>query len=149
MEVCRKVAERYEYKLADGFHVMKGAEETLAKLQGVCDLYLTTNGVARTQYKRMRGSGLDKYFKKLFVSEVIGYSKPQYEFFDACFTQTGEKDKSNVLVVGDSLPSDVRGANVFGVDSCWYNPEGKINDRGVVPTYEIRDLSQIFDVIKK
>ncbi|MBO5656754.1 MAG: HAD hydrolase-like protein, partial [Agathobacter sp.] len=57
-------------------------------------------------------------------------------------------DKSEILIVGDSLTSDIRGGNNMGILTCWYNPQGKEKDRDVQVDYEIRDLSEVLPIIE-
>lgn len=62
------------------------------------------------------------YFQHVFTSEAVGYSKPDRRFFDAVFTKVNVAT-SNCLVIGDGLGSDIEGANVYGIDACWFNPK--------------------------
>ena len=55
----------------------------------------------------------------------------------------GNPDKREVLMLGDSLSSDIRGAVNAGLDSCYFNPKGTPNTTDVVPTYEIRSLREV------
>ena len=55
----------------------------------------------------------------------------------------GCSDKSSALMLGDSLTSDIAGAANAGVDSCWFNPQGKENATAIRPTYEVRSLCQV------
>ncbi len=52
----------------------------------------------------------------------------------------GITDKSSVLMVGDSLTSDMKGGEDYGIDTCWYNPSLKENKASVKPTYEVKSL---------
>lgn len=56
-------------------------------------------------------------------------------------------NKAEVLIIGDSLTSDMRGGNRFGIDTCWYNPEGKICDQDVSIQFEIKKLSEVLDIV--
>ena len=77
-------------------------------------LYIITNGVAATQYHRLGKSGLDRYFKDIFISEEAASQKPQPEYFEYCFKKMGRRDVENMLVIGDSLTSDIKGGNNVG-----------------------------------
>jgi 2-haloacid dehalogenase len=142
----QKMADDYFELLSFGFDAMDGAEKALqyVKEQGytVC---ITTNGMSRTQYRRIDGCGLKQYFDYIFVSEDAGHQKPEVEYFEYVMSRTPEKDKSKILVIGDSLSSDILGGINFGVDSCWLNPNGKVGVH--TPTYEITQIMQICDIL--
>ncbi|TKJ00066.1 noncanonical pyrimidine nucleotidase, YjjG family, partial [Bacillus cereus] len=57
-------------------------------------------------------------------------------------------DKSSVLMVGDSLTSDMKGGEDYSIDTCWYNPSLKENGTDVNPTYEVESLLQILEIVE-
>ena len=120
----------YQALLGEGAQLMEGAEEVLSHLAKRYALYVVTNGVERTQRNRLRLSGIDRFMTDLFISEAIGWQKPQKEFFDACFARLSEKDRSRMLIIGDSLTSDIQGGFNAGIDTCWFNPKGKKRPEG-------------------
>ena len=103
--------------------LLDGALDICAYLKERYDLYVVTNGVSHTQYSRLKLSGLDEYFTDVFVSEDAGSQKPQKEYFDYCFARIPEKDPANMLLIGDSLTSDIRGGKNAGIDTCWVNAD--------------------------
>lgn len=122
---------------------------TLCKaLQGHVKQYVITNGVTATQKNKLKLSGFMEVMDGLFISEEIGTPKPQKEFFDYVMEHIEEKDKSKILIVGDSLSSDIKGGVQYGIPTCWYRPEGTENSTDLQPDYEISDLQQIYDVLK-
>lgn len=143
---AQQMSKDYFGLLAAGHDVMNGAENVLryVKEKGytVC---ITTNGVSRTQYRRIDECGLKQYFDYVFVSEDASHQKPEKEYFEYVMANSCEKDKSKILVIGDSLSSDILGAINFGVDSCWLNPNAKLATHK--PTYEIKDIMQIIDIL--
>lgn len=142
-----KIADLYEYYLKFGFDTVPHAREVLEELKDKHRLYLVSNGVLEIQSSRMSGSGLDKYFAERFVSEKVGYPKPQKEYFDYCFAHIPNFDKCKTLVIGDSLSSDIQGGVNAGIDTCWFNPSHCANNTALAPTYEISDLRQLKDIV--
>ncbi len=138
----QKMSEDYFSILSKCHDVMDGAEEILRWIKGrgytVC---ATTNGVALTQYRRIEESGIGEYFDFICVSEDAGHQKPEKEYFDYVLFHTAEKDKSRILIIGDSMSSDILGGINAGIDTCWYNPNGKSVTH--IPTYEISTLEQL------
>ena len=52
-----------------------------------------------------------------------------------------------VLMVGDSLTSDIQGGINAGLDTCWYNPNHAENPGKVCPTYEISNLEELYQLV--
>lgn len=144
----------YRERLGDSSVLIPGALELCRDLSREYALYIVTNGVAGTQYKRLESSGLNPYFKGIFVSEEAGSPKPQKEFFDYCFEQMRllgverpEERKGEMLLIGDSLTSDMRGGENAGIDTCWYNPRGLSNDKGVSVSMEVSSYEEIREIL--
>lgn len=109
--------------------------------------YIVTNGVSATQRSKLGLSGFTDVMNDLFISEEIGAPKPQKDFFEFCLSKIDEKDRSKILLVGDSLSSDIKGANVAGIKACWYNPKEKELSDGYTVDYEIVDLHQVYEIL--
>lgn len=110
--------------------------------------YVVTNGVSSTQRSKLNLSGFAEVMDGMFISEEIGFPKPSKEYFDFCLAHIPEKDKEKILLVGDSLTSDIQGANIAGIKACWYNPKEKAYPEGYKIDYEIADLHQIYEVLE-
>lgn len=126
-----------------------------------------TNGTKRAQTAKLKNSGLGELFDFVFISEEIGAEKPAIEFFNKVMMDTnawlvehegeypyskgkylGDLEPEEFLVVGDSLTSDIKGANNAGMIACWYNPKGAVCDKDVSIDYEIRDLYEVYEIIE-
>lgn len=143
------ISRLYEEYLHDGHYVINGATDVLQSLTDMgARLYMVTNGVLSIQNARLKGSGVSKYFLDRFVSEQVGFPKPQKAFFDHCFANVPNFDRGKTLIVGDSLTSDIQGGINANIDTCWYNPKHLPNGRRIIPTYEIDNLNQLFDIVK-
>ncbi len=140
------LSKEYVQFLSEGYYTVDGAFEILDYLKEKgYKLYATTNGLSTTQYRRIKESGLEPYFDKVFVSEDANHQKPEKEYFNFVLKNIPEKDKSKILVIGDSQSSDILGAINSGFDSCWYNLE-KIEPK-YQSTYEITCLKQLKDIL--
>lgn len=138
----------YERFLGEGHELIGHAEEVLSFLAERYPLYVVTNGFASVQKNRLKLSGIERFMKQLFISEEIGYQKPQKEFFDICFSRIDPPvAPTEVLLIGDSLTSDILGAKNAGIDSCWFNPEGVENKSGIRPDFEIRSLLTLKELL--
>lgn len=104
-------------------------------------MYVITNGIGEIQRARFAKTPILRYFRDLFISGEIGYAKPDTRFFDAVLAKTGVADKRTVLVIGDSLTSDMAGAIASGLDCCYLSPIGAAPDLPV--TYTIHSLAEL------
>ena len=147
------IAEKFnlDYQLTLGDHIefIDKAEDMLLWQKGKYTLVAVTNGTKIAQEKKLRLSGLDNVFDAIFISENVGAEKPNKEYFDYVFEKLGITDKSEVLIIGDSLTSDMKGGFVAGIDTCWFNPYHQENTLGISSTYEIDNLKKINNIIKK
>lgn len=137
------VARNYESLLSQEYAYLPGAEQTVKqKLFGRYRLFLASNGTASVQKGRMTGADLYPYFEQVFVSQEIGYNKPDKAYFEACFSRIPGFDREKCLMVGDSLSSDILGGKNGGIATCWVNPHG-LKAVGVTPDYEIKSLVEL------
>ena len=139
--------EQYQVRLGDTVVFCDDSYELLSSLRGRVKQYAVSNGTVVAQTRKLRRSGSDRLPDGVFLSEELGYEKPATEFFDRVFAAIGEPDRERVLIVGDSLTSDITGGNRAGIRTCWYNPKGEPNLTAAHADYEIRDLHGILDII--
>ena len=139
----------YEERLSYGAYYLDGAEALLEELLGKYRMYLATNGIVNVQARRIKDSGIGKYFDGIFVSEKIGYNKPDKRFFDAVFSEIKDFKREETLIIGDTLTSDIKGGLNAGITTVYFNPKRQKNDTGIVPHYEITSLDEVRELIKK
>ena len=137
----------YLERLGQAGHLLPGAAALLEALSGKIGLALITNGIAAVQRSRLVRSGLERYFDVVIISEEVGAAKPDAAIFDAAFAAMGYPSKATVLMVGDSLTSDITGGIAYGLNTCWFNPQAKPRPVGLHLRYEIRRLDEILDLI--
>ncbi len=142
------IAEYYKNHLSSTDFLVDGARELMIDLQSKgYQMTLVTNGLEDIQKARLKNTQFASYFNAIIISEEIGLSKPHAPYFEYTFDQIGNPDKSDVLMIGDSLNSDIRGGNQFGIDTCWFNPERKYNNNKIKPTYSIGKLDELYGII--
>lgn len=139
--------EEFQTNLGTIYSYLDDSLTICKSLQTKVKQYVVTNGVAKTQQSKLGLSGFKDVMKGLFISDEIGFNKPDKRFFEYCLEQIEEKDKDKILIVGDSLTSDIKGGNSVGIKTCWYNPGGKLPDDGYQVDYVIQDLHEIYDVL--
>ncbi len=106
-----------------------------------------TNGAAGVQINRIVSSGISGFFSGgIFISEQIGFKKPEPEFFYYMLNALGIKNKEEVLVIGDSQSSDIKGAVSAGLDCCFVNFKNEAINENFKPTYTVNTLEEIITV---
>ncbi len=146
-EIAESFNADYQVTLGDHIEFVDNAKDILLSQKGKYILVAVTNGTKIAQEKKLRLSGLDKIFDEIFISENVGAEKPNKEYFDYVFEKLGITDKNEVLIIGDSLTSDIKGGFIAGIDTCWFNPEHKENTLNIPISYEIDELDKIADIV--
>lgn len=146
---AKQMQKIYERELGNVFFYIDNSYDLCMSLKENYRQFIVTNGNAAVQKNKLHLAGFDSIMEDIFISEEIGEAKPHKLFFDRCFQKIGVKDRDRVLIVGDSLTSDIRGGNNCGIATCWYNPTGMINDTDVIVTYEIKHLQEIKTILKE
>ncbi|MBR5519297.1 MAG: YjjG family noncanonical pyrimidine nucleotidase [Clostridia bacterium] len=136
---------RFKHHLAEASFLFDGAEAVCRGLiaRGAT-IHIITNGSATIQHRRFAACPARDCFTTLFISEEMGVPKPERAFFEQVFAVLPEVAPSEMLIVGDSLTSDIAGGVNAGIDTCWYNPSAKENPSPHTPTYEIRSLDELY-----
>ena len=133
--------------LATNTVLLPHALEVCRTLAQTHSLYIVTNAVAAVQKARLAASDLRPYITDAFISEDAGASKPSVAYFDYVFSHIPGITRENCLLIGDSLSSDLQGANNYGIPCCWYNPRGLARPDGIRIDYEIRDLPELLPIV--
>ena len=121
--------------------------DVLRELSEVATLAVVSNGVHKVQTRRLAASGVSNFMEDVFISEKLGCEKPGARIFDAALRALGVENREHVLMVGDSLTSDIQGGANAGLDTCWFNPNHTENPGKVIPTYEIASLEELYPLV--
>lgn len=140
--------KKYQIALGSVFSFLDDSLTICHSLRGVVKQYVITNGVASTQRQKLKLSGLAETMDGVFISDEIGCQKPGKAFFEYCLDQVEETDVQKILIVGDSLTSDILGGKQLGIPTCWYHPAGKKDTSDIVPDMVIDDLHRIYDILE-
>lgn len=146
---AKKISRDYLQIISTKGYMLDGAQELLEKLWGKVRMYIVTNGAAMVQRGRYEKTGIEKYFDGIFISEIVGVNKPDVRFFKAVADSIENFDKSETIVVGDSLSSDIKGGNRFDLDTCWYNPKNVTISKDIIPTYTAYSFDEVYRIISE
>lgn len=136
-------AKSYVEHLADASFLYDDSIDLIESLSKFYKLAIVTNGLTFVQDRRIRKSIISKYFDTIVISEEVLMSKPSPKIFEHTLKNINHTDKSKVLIVGDSLTSDIQGGINFGIDTCWYNPNKIKNKTSIKPDYEISNFNEL------
>jgi putative hydrolase of the HAD superfamily len=137
-------------QLADAFQRNRRAHYTpyddavycLDEFSELYPLALLTNGPPDLQREKIEITGIAPYFTEIVVSGEVGYGKPDCRIYELALSRLGVTSESTVYV-GDSLESDILGANAIGMKTIWVNRRRLPRDESVVPDLEVSDLGQL------
>ena len=140
-------SKAYAKFLGEGAYLFDDSVEVIDYLSKKYKLALVTNGLKDVQKSRISKTPLKDYFQELIISDEIKISKPDPRIFDYALDKLDHMDKSKVLMIGDSLTSDMQGGINAGIDTCWYNPNHLENKSGLNLTYEIHSLNELKEIL--
>lgn len=123
------------------------AYEMLEYLSRKYKLYAASNSSYEHQIKRLTSSDMLKYFEEIFVSEKVGALKPAKEFFDVCFSEIGDVNVDEVVMIGDSLTADILGGNEYGIKTIWFNPNYLEIPEQPKPDFTINSLLEVKNIL--
>lgn len=140
----------FETAFRENFHesaiLVDGARDLLEYLRSKYKVYVASNASMHQQTNRMKKAELDGYINGYFVSEEIGFPKPQKEFFDACFKELPDVKPQDVVMIGDSLSADIKGACEYGLKTIWYNHRNEPTS-DVKCDYIVSRLSEVKNIL--
>ena len=140
-------SEQYTLQLSRQADLFPGAFEFLKAISTRFHLSIVTNGIAHVQYPRLEKSNILPMIAAVFVSEEVGYQKPDAAFYEHIFKTLAIEDISQALMIGDSLTADIKGGLNAGIDTCWFNPEKKTGTPDIRPTYEVENYQSLLQIL--
>ncbi|BFM48307.1 pyrimidine 5'-nucleotidase [Marinomonas sp. THO17] len=139
--------QNFLHAMADICKTLPGAKELVRQLhQAGTKMAIMTNGFTQLQSIRLERTDMHHFFDHLIISEQVGHAKPSSIIFDHAFEKMGQPDKQNVLMVGDTLESDILGGNQYGIDTCWLNHNKQtdtIITTDIIPTKSVGSLMEL------
>ncbi len=141
-----KFSKVYLEELAAGGYLVDGSLDVLKLLHPNYRMGAVTNGIGVIQRSRIEKAGIGGYFETLIISDEIGIAKPDPDFFRITMEKMGIENRSEMLMIGDSLSSDILGGLNAGIDTCWIN-RNKIEQNEIIPSYTISDITELLKII--
>lgn len=139
--------KEYLKNLTNNDFIIDGALDLCKYLHSKYKLVILTNGIKYVQEGRLAKSGLKDYIHDMVVSDELGIPKPNPEIYDYTLDKVGKYPKDEIIMIGDSLSSDIQGGINYSIDTCWYNSDETPSIEGVNPTYTVTTLEEIFEIL--
>ena len=128
--------------------VYEDALPMLERLRPRYRLALLTNGAPDLQREKLAGAGLAHWFDEVLVSGDIGFGKPNPRVYETMLTRL-DVAPDEALMIGNSLHSDIAGAQAAGIRAVWVNREASVGDEAVSPDIEVPDLDRLATLLSR
>lgn len=112
--------KKYQVIYEKNWILFDDAKEVLENLKNKYKLVILSNGDGKQQRKKIKYTGLNKYFSDIVISSEVGYSKPEKEIFDIACKMIDLKAE-NCIMIGDKYKVDVEGSLNAGMHGIWVN----------------------------
>ena len=122
-----------------------GVHDVLDVLMKKHKLHIITNGFSEVQHIKIKNSDLERYFEHIFISEEVGFVKPQPQIFNHAM-HTANAKSSESIMIGDNYEVDILGAAAVGMHTVFFNPEKIMDDYKC--TFQIYELKELIDLLK-
>jgi putative hydrolase of the HAD superfamily len=143
-EIAKEIAEKFIARTPFKQHLIPGAIELLDHLQGKYLLSIITNGFPESQYVKLKASGLDKYFDHVFISEEIGFNKPDPAIFHHAVNISGAEKIDHCLMVGDTYQTDIAGAVSCGMKAIHLTSDELLpKEKNVLTIKKLEELTSL------
>lgn len=141
------INEFYGEKLVTNSRWLPGAEVAVKRLQSHFRLGIVTNGFSKVQRGKHALFKMEEWVSAYIISEEIGSYKPDKKIFEEALTALAVLPHE-VLMVGDSLSSDYKGALNIGIDFCWVNSKNvSLPGEYSSPKYTVHSVAELCEFL--
>jgi 2-haloacid dehalogenase len=132
----------YLDRLSEQTQLLPGAEEAVRAAGERHTLVLVTNGLTSVQRRRFAATPITRHFQRILISEELGVAKPDPAIFYPALAEFSLQP-DDVLLVGDSVSSDMTAARIAGMDFCWINPGRESVPAGLQAKYIVESVGEL------
>ncbi len=145
IELAKKIGEDYVVISPQKKKLFPFVHEVLQYLHKNYQMHIITNGFEEVQHIKLKRSELDGYFKNIVTSEMVGVQKPAKEIFAYALEMSGA-NKSESIMIGDDIDTDIAGAKYYGIDQIFFNPDN-LSSKDIKPTFTISSLIELKEIL--
>lgn len=145
-----RVNELFLNSLKEVVIAVEGAKEVLEELARKYEIVVATNGPRQSVFAKIAKIDCESYVKYVFSADMTDnkVTKPNKLYFQELMEYIKCSDKGKLLIIGDSLKTDVKGGMNAAIDSCWFNRKHEELSEGYQPTYVIQELKELKKILK-
>ncbi|WP_339840806.1 HAD family hydrolase [uncultured Maribacter sp.] len=127
-ESAKKIYKKYQRYFLNSCLNFEDTIETL-KLLSTFELLIISNGCYADQIYKLKNNNIIKYFKHIFISDRVGFSKPDKRIFQQVAYELNTCI-SNCLYIGNSYPLDYLAARDAGMKAIWLDRNSTGGENG-------------------
>ncbi len=140
---AEELSAAYAVGLGNHADLLPGAAEFIRAVHGRMKIALVSNGVSAIQRSRLSRCPLTPLFDAIVISEEVGAAKPDPKLLHVAMDMLGCTDKSQAVMMGDSLTADIPAATNAGVDSIFFSLKGKTSDQATYTVFTHEEALRI------
>jgi putative hydrolase of the HAD superfamily len=141
-QLASELAEAFPQLRRQKHIVYPDTVPVLSDLSQCYSLGLLTNGAPDFQRRKIEGAGLSAFFNQVLISGEIGIGKPDKRVFEMILSRLNANAETT-LMIGNSLSTDIAGAQDAGLRTVWLNRYGTLRDNNIAPDWEIAGLHEL------
>lgn len=130
-----ELGSAYAANLGNYADLLPGAEDFIRALHGKMRIALVSNGVSAIQRSRLSKCPLTPLFDAIVISEEAGVAKPDPRLLEIALKKLGCTDRTQAVMMGDSLSADIAAANNAGLDSIFFSLKGNVGEMATVTVF--------------
>lgn len=139
-DIGPKCGHDFTITLSQKGYYLPYAKKMVTEMAKEYDLAIVTNGFKVIQEGRLKDCGLDRIISKVFISEEIGYEKPDRRLFEFVINRLKTNDLHQILMIGDSLTSDIKGAQNSGITPFWISKHAEQGQKDLAMGSNLKTL---------
>lgn len=142
-----EINNEYQQRLGENCVLNDDAYNLCTEFGKTHKQYIVTNGTITAQKGKLKSTKLGELMDGVFISDEIGFEKPHIGFFEHCFKTIPDFKKEDSIIIGDTLSSDIKGANNAAIKCCWYNPKKFPMPEDLKIDYVIENLQELKEIL--
>ncbi|ENE4763864.1 HAD-IA family hydrolase [Vibrio parahaemolyticus] len=146
-EQAQQAQHYFDSARMGAFTFFPGVKEMLTDLRKHYKLVVITNGPIFSQHPKLKATQMDEWVDHIIVGGEEPEEKPAASIFQKALNLVDIKPEE-ALHIGDSLATDIAGANNMGILSVWVNATGASNPTEITPNFEIRETVELKEILK-
>lgn len=138
-----ELSQRFASNLSTHAELLPGAMALLEAIHGQMKIALVSNGVSAIQRGRLSRCTFTPLLDAVLISEEIGVKKPDPRMVDMALEALGCTDRSQAVLLGDSLSADIPAAVNAGIDSIYLSLHGNVSEQATYTVFSLEEAQAL------